>query len=492
MQFLIIGFDGLRSELVTKEAMPNLWRLQGGGTRFARHRPVFPSETVVNLSSLVTGSRPTQHGIMGNSFSDPNLTTRHPFNGFDVSHIELANRVYPTGLFTTPSLGEILGKAGKRMAVISTLYPGIARIKHHNVLNYADKGHISFSCYSFDASWPPSFASAAVDRLGPPPIRKVPDRKVIRYATEAFFEMIRQTGLPDVSFLWFVEPDDSCHLYGLGSEEVRQALKLVDDQLGRLLDWWQSGPHRETLQIIVTSDHGQITQTNPWSIHEYLQSAGFRVSASLDENCDCSVVPGYHGSIRLKRQDEGLHRAMAQALMSAEQIGLLFSRPDERTGQPLIDGTIATDFVGFEHARGSDLDYVLRTSDSSSANGYWGECTFEVAQGVPAGGTIHGGLHPAELSAFCAISGSAVRQGHVSDIPSGIVDIARTVVHALGIAPPITMDGRVLHEAFSSDDQPSFDMISDAVTTTWGSYRQTVNRVHYGPSIYMDGGTRHV
>lgn len=490
MQFLIIGFDGLRSDLVTEEAMPNLWSLQAMGTRLSRHRPVFPSETVVNLSSLVTGSRPTRHGIMGNSFVDPVLTRDHPFNGFDVKHIELANQVYPTGLFTTPSLGEILGDAGKRMAVISTLYPGIARIKHHQVLNYASRGHLSFSCYSFDASWPPSFATTAVDRLGPPPIRKVPDKKVIRYATDVFFEMIRQSGVPDVSFLWFVEPDDSCHMFGLGSPEVREALKLVDAQLGRIIDWWQSGPQRDGLQIIVTSDHGQITQTKPWSIHDYLRTAGFRVGADLNDDCDCSVVAGYHGSIRLKQPDEGLHRALAQALMSADEIGLVFSRPDGRTGLATIDGTISTDFVGFDHARGSDLDYVLRTSNESGANGYWGECTFEVAQGVPAGGTIHGGLHPAELSAFCLISGSATRQGHMSKLPSGIVDIARTVVHLLGIKAPLTMDGRVLHEALNSNQPSNNEVTSDSVTTTWGAYSQTVNRLHYGSSIYMDGGSR--
>ena len=52
---LIVVLDGLRPEQMTKEHMPNLCRLTQRGVRFLRHHATFPTETRVNVASLVTG-----------------------------------------------------------------------------------------------------------------------------------------------------------------------------------------------------------------------------------------------------------------------------------------------------------------------------------------------------------------------------------------------------------------------------------------------------
>jgi len=76
MRFVVVTLDGLRPDLVTPGAMPHLAALLAGGTRFARARSVFPSETRVAASSLITGCRPGAHGMVANTLFDAGLASR--------------------------------------------------------------------------------------------------------------------------------------------------------------------------------------------------------------------------------------------------------------------------------------------------------------------------------------------------------------------------------------------------------------------------------
>ncbi len=52
MKFVIVGFDGLRPEMVSAERTPNLHRFAQRAVVAEKHRCCFPSETYVNLPSL--------------------------------------------------------------------------------------------------------------------------------------------------------------------------------------------------------------------------------------------------------------------------------------------------------------------------------------------------------------------------------------------------------------------------------------------------------
>lgn len=79
MKFLLVGFDSLRPEMVTEELMPNLFRFQEFGVKVENFRCCFPSETYVNLPSLVTGTTPARHGIIANRVLDRNVDPREHF-----------------------------------------------------------------------------------------------------------------------------------------------------------------------------------------------------------------------------------------------------------------------------------------------------------------------------------------------------------------------------------------------------------------------------
>ena len=70
-RFLLVVFDGLRPDLVRPDTTPNLLRLAAMGTRFARARSVFPSETRVCSATVATGCMPRRHGLVANRLAHP-------------------------------------------------------------------------------------------------------------------------------------------------------------------------------------------------------------------------------------------------------------------------------------------------------------------------------------------------------------------------------------------------------------------------------------
>jgi hypothetical protein len=81
------------------------------------------------------------------------------------------------------------------------------------------------------------------------------------------------------------------------------------------------------------------------------------------------------------------------------------------------------------------------------------------ADGLAFGGgaavlTDHGSLSPRDMGNLLLLAGAGVRRGVELDAPSGTVDVAPTLLHLLGVAPPETMQGRPLREALEGGAEP--------------------------------------
>jgi arylsulfatase A-like enzyme len=88
------------------------------------------------------------------------------------------------------------------------------------------------------------------------------------------------------------------------------------------------------------------------------------------------------------------------------------------------------------------------------------------------------------------MAGSLFGQAAVVHTHSGIVDIAPTILHALGIAPPESMHGRVLHEAFADDRNTPLESVPEKFETGSGDYAQVLRRTRVASACYLDGGSR--
>jgi arylsulfatase A-like enzyme len=111
-----------------------------------------------------------------------------------------------------------------------------------------------------------------------------------------------------------------------------------------------------------------------------------------------------------------------------------------------------------------------------------------------AGKGTHATLSRFDMHNTLIAAGPDFRRGKVSDLPSGNVDLAPTILRILGIKPPQQMDGRVLSEAMVSIDpatpglKPETKTIEAANDFPLGSWRQSLQISRVGSTIYFDEG----
>jgi arylsulfatase A-like enzyme len=105
--------------------------------------------------------------------------------------------------------------------------------------------------------------------------------------------------------------------------------------------------------------------------------------------------------------------------------------------------------------------------------------------GVPVNGGMHGGLNPHEMATVLMLGGPGVRPGLCSAAPAGLIDVAPTVLAALGLDIPPTMLGQPLAAAFGAPAMPWREVVAQAGRN---DYRQEVRaRRTAGASYLMQG-----
>lgn len=139
---------------------------------------------------------------------------------------------------------------------------------------------------------------------------------------------------------------------------------------------------------------------------------------------------------------------VAIALMDWPLTGMLFSRPQQHSNEPSVDGTLPMSAVRVDHRRAPDLYWVARASSDSMHEGIDGIGEQTNDGTVPVGGGMHGGLTRSEVNTMLAFGGAGVpRVGVVSDL-ADLTDIVPTLLKHLGVAPSASMSGRPLMATF--------------------------------------------
>lgn len=436
---IIAVFDGLRPDLVTPELTPNIMRLAARGTWFRRARSVFPSVTRVATSSIAAGAPPIVHGIVGNAFYHRAAIPERMFDTSDAGLIRRAEAHHDGRLLAADSFGDVLARAGKRMAVVHT---GSAGSAHFINPRARANGHWTFSMHGAGATQTPEAVEAAIARLGPLPERELPRLQELAYGGRVMTELVLPTR-PDVALIWFNEPDTTFHYRGLGSPEAMAGLREADRAFGAILDWVEAQPDAERIAVIAASDHGQISTGTVEPLFEAAQQAGFDLSAEKTINGAAIVATGgMSGEIRLREGEHAEIQRVAAWLMEHPAIGHVFSR-DRNGVEGEIAGTLSLGLMNTGHAeRQPELMFILKSTLDADQYGLPGLGAMTPGD-VPLGGGMHGGINPHELNTVL-ILGDASGQGAVSQEPAGIIDIGPTVLGLLGLQPAATMMGRNL------------------------------------------------
>lgn len=482
-KFIIVTFDGLRRDMITPELAPTLTQFLAQGTDFPLSRSVFPSATRVNAAALSAGAAPLHTGLVANKFFDQKVFSDRVIHTGKYEHYLAAQSGYDGRFIDTQTLGECAADAGLSVAVVSTASAGTTSLLNPKA---RELGHVILSLRDWNASTPDHIADTALQRFGPLPPEAKPNIAQIKCQTDMLLGYVLPDIDPDITFVWFSDPDSTYHPCGLGSPESCAAIKNVDTQFERILAWVHNSPEADRYQIFVMSDHGQITAKTNVSIKDNMAECGLEFDQHFNGTADYAGSAGYYGAIRVRDGDARRMASLIDWFADQPWHGLLFT-PNGNGIDGAVPGTLDRALLQVAHARAPEVYFTLRTDDSDNRWGMPGTCYFS-STSIPEGGGTHGGLHPIEMNNLLAVQGSLFKHSFASAWPASHTDIAPTILTMLGVERPVTMTGRLLVEALSDGDQEPPEPETFECSVKWASGRQSLRYWRVGTSVYLDHG----
>ncbi len=325
---VIFVWDGLRPDSVTQQDTPNLYALKQAGTWFADNHSTYPTFTMMNGSSFATGSFPATSGFYGNTFWTPpqgaegkipagKMATgaatdfTDPVFTEDWAILSTLDNYYGSQLLLVQTLFEAaqakglitatVGKSGpaflqdmKRNGYVldeNTVFPEVLATElqaaHYplpaNIVNAYKPGSITLAG---DNGTPTAQAGTAqitlpngvkannaADASG---AKATADNK---YMMDAYANYILPKKHPDLSLIWFRDPDSTEHAYGPGSANFHLAMRAQDDRLGDLLAALKKNGLDRSTNIIVVSDHAHSNVSGPTALYPLRAISGGTLGA---------------------------------------------------------------------------------------------------------------------------------------------------------------------------------------------------------------------
>ncbi len=467
---IVMVWDGLRPDCISEKLTPNLWRLAAGGVWFINSHAVFPTVTRVNAASIVSGLLPGRHGIPANEFFAPGVTRDGRLNAGDHTHLELLRAGRDGRVLLAPTLAESVAQAGGRTAVVSTGSPGSALLQDPEV-----RGHDGILLHPANVIG--LDLNDLIERLGPLPARAVPNTAMNAWCTRAITDVLLTDDPPRLIHFWHSDPDGTQHARGIGHPDTLRAIRDADTHLGAILAALERFGLADETDLIVASDHGFSTLLPGVDVTEALVRAGVKESRESDD------VVVFGECVFVRDHDPDRVAAVVACLHRLPSIGPLFTGGDS----PAVEGTFALATVGAAGPAAPDVLYSRQWGHESNEHGYPG-----TAATVFSGGRYvasHGAISPWDIRNTLIAAGPDFKQGVVSEVPAGNVDIMPTLCHVLGLGLPPGLDGRVLYEALRDGPEPAqvrFERTQ--VTVETDRLRQTLHYSVVDGHRYVDYG----
>ena len=287
---------------------------------------------------------------------------------------------------------------------------------------------------------------------------------------------------PLVSAIWFSDPDGAAHSDGIGSPAAVQSIRDVDEQFGRIIKTIKEKELTNKFNIIISTDHGFITNVGKDDVADFLVKEGFK----KDKESEDVVVAG--GAIYVKDHNEETIKKIVQRLQMQDWIGAIFTKgkkSDDMKGW--VDGTLSFESIHWNHSnRIADILVDENWDDRKNAAGYAGS---SFSRGVAG----HGGLSPYEVHIPLIIAGPGIRKAYESDMPTSNVDIVPTLLYLHNIPVPASMDGRVIYEMMVKQPKSVSPAKKETITTTAstdsGTYVLKLERTVTGKYAYVNYAT---
>jgi predicted AlkP superfamily pyrophosphatase or phosphodiesterase len=415
---LVISIDGLGFQNWRRDdlPMPNLRKLAERGVQ-AGMRSITPTATWAIHTSIVCGTYPRKHGVLGNWVVDreTNRVGEH-----------FGERMYPK---EQSVFGETIYDAVKKLGgtTAAICWPK----------TYGAKGldYVIPECYEqelMEAGSTPELWKELVG-LGLPMERYAPWSKdhargqMQDWLTTEAAKHIMRVHSPNLLLVHYLLPDSYQHDYGTHSPELDWSLRYIDERIGELLGELEAAGQLDETYVVVMSDHGFADATRTFYPNVLFKQQGWFDADHPERSSVMAVSNGGSGYAYIFEQDPVRRETLRAQVRSrlAEIEGVVRIVEDDADfaawGLPVTgeharfkpDFAFDMDlewFVNFGHA-GSDV--TAERSKFTGMHGYFSDRE--------------------EMKAFFAAAGPDMLQG-VTLPDVDIIDAAPTIAGWFGIS----------------------------------------------------------
>ncbi len=212
---VIVSLDGFRWDYPDHSVTPTLDSIERHGVKAKSLKPSFPSKTFPNHYSMATGLYPDHHGIVQNSFYDPEFD-----EDYYISNREAVENPKFYG-------GEPIWVTAEKQDVRSASYFWVG-----------SEAPVSGYRPSYWKRYEHNF-----------PFEQ-------RIDSVIYWLNLPEEERPHLILLYFHEPDNVGHAYGPESVETNKEVHYLDSLMGDLCKKLNQLPFAKDINVIITSDHG--------------------------------------------------------------------------------------------------------------------------------------------------------------------------------------------------------------------------------------------
>ncbi|XP_050295199.1 ectonucleotide pyrophosphatase/phosphodiesterase family member 5-like [Anthonomus grandis grandis] len=221
---IVVSYDAFRYNFFETEQLPYMELIRHKGTYADYLTNVFPTKTFPNHHSIATGLYAETHGVIGNSFYDPQLKQIVRM-GYDMYHYN--EKIVP--------IWRLNEDRGDERYSASVMWPGA-------IFPYQGKNITWALPFEMGYDW----------------------HKRVDHAIEWITDPKKPANLV---MLYFEEPDTHGHAFGPNSEIVKDLIHKLDNITGYLHEQLKVHKLTDHVNVIHVSDHGMTTVTPPHFIN---------------------------------------------------------------------------------------------------------------------------------------------------------------------------------------------------------------------------------
>lgn len=415
----VVSIDGLMPQSYMDPdslglKVPTLRELRRNGAYSPGATTVFPSITYPSHTSMVTGMRPTTHGIHSNAAWDPERRNQEGWWWY-VEDIKV------------PTIFHIAQAAGRRTALlhwpvtvgadVDVLVPDYERARTLDDIKLIKALSTPGLFDGVQARFPDFF-----ERYTP---WKVSDRSAMDIAVHLI-----ETEPPELMFIHTLKVDDYTHKYGPWHDQVKSKVEQADAALGRLIDAAKKAGIWDKTTLVVVSDHGFIPIHTRFRPGHVLKKIGL-IPADQSENLSfwkANVVSSGGGAYIYVRDenDEATKRLLIDTFTA------MVGKPDSGVKRVYSRDDIL--------AKGGDPRALIALE---AVDGFRFSMGYDGEMYTPKPNTGHHGYDPdrPEMKTTFLMYGPGIKPGKVDDVR--LIDLAPTIASWLALSMPGT-EGRVL------------------------------------------------